>query len=141
MRLGSFGRLVAKRLNLLGEGVQVLDRGVGDQLRDEPGLALNHVEELLVALHSVEVGRVRGVHDSPLDAGPVHRLKEAFGGVHDDTPIVASAEGLPIVPPIVTVTNWQILIPFYVVLIAVVTGALIVSRRPGVERRKQTADG
>ena len=55
--------------------------------------------------------------------------------------VAVTAEGLPIVPPIVTVTNWQILIPFYVVLIAVVTGALIVSRRPGVERRNQTADG
>ena len=54
--------------------------------------------------------------------------------------VEAKRSGQPIVPPIVTVTNWQVLIPFYVVLIAVVTGALLLLRRPGAERRNQSAE-
>jgi hypothetical protein len=82
-------------------------------------------EHLAVAVVGLGIGTWTGLQMSALMASSV----------------AVTAEGLPIVPPIVTVTNWQVLAPFYVVLIAVVTGALLLLRRPGVERRNQTADG
>ena len=82
------------------------------------------VEHLVVAVIGLGIGTWTGFKMSDLMASS----------------IAVTAEGLPIVPPIVTVTNWQVLIPFYVVLIAVVTGALLLLRRPGAERRNQSAE-
>jgi hypothetical protein len=83
------------------------------------------VEHLAVAVVGLGMGTWTGLQMSTLMASSV----------------AVSAEGLAIVPPIVTVTNWEILAPFYVILIAAVTGALLLLRRPGVERRNQTPDG
>jgi len=55
--------------------------------------------------------------------------------------VAVTANGQPIVPPVVTITDWQTLTPFYIALVAVVTGALWMLRRPGAERRNQRTDG
>ena len=83
------------------------------------------VEHLAVAAVGLGIGTWTGLQMSALMASSV----------------AVTAEGLPIVPPIVTVTNWQILIPFYVILIAAVTGALLLLHRPGAEHRNRSAEG
>ena len=83
------------------------------------------IEHLAVAVVGLGVGTWTGLQMSSLMASSV----------------AVTANGQPIVPPVVTITDWQTLTPFYIALVAVVTGALWMLRRPGAERRNQRTDG
>ncbi len=76
------------------------------------------IEHLAVAVVGLGVGTWTGLQMSALMASSV----------------AVTADGQPIVPPVLTVTDWQTLTLFYIALVVVVTSALWMLRRLGGER-------